>query len=260
MSTYAFLDGNYIRRASDELMKQMFDVPADLDFAKMSGLGDRVYYYDCLDDLKRASESDQDFKLRLDRQTDEFNVIQSLPKFHVRYGSLTGENRKRRQKKVDVQLAVDALEHAFRRNMTHAILMAGDLDFAPLVDCLVRVGTRVTVMYERTSATSDLYRAADIGAEINIVQVHGWSTNIFQQRHSLPNTWMGGTTPHVHYIVQRVGSVQEKAAYLHHTKVQPENFVLEIKNTQGTMSLFIQSAVLDAIERYVRLVYSPIVW
>ena len=40
--------------------------------------------------------------------------------------------KKLRQKKVDVLLAVEALDHAFRGNMSRAYLIAGDLDFAPL--------------------------------------------------------------------------------------------------------------------------------
>ena len=79
--------------------------------------------------LPPGDPSEEDFKKRLDKQTAEFNAIQPLPLFHVRHGSLTGENRKRRQKKVDVQLAVDALEHAFRQNMSQMVLVAGDMDF-----------------------------------------------------------------------------------------------------------------------------------
>jgi uncharacterized LabA/DUF88 family protein len=226
MRTYAFIDGHYIRKVADDFMMQMFGVPAELDFGRMR-FCDRIYYYDCLDDLRRASESEEDFKKRLDEQIAEFNAIQSIAGFHVRYGSLTGENRKRRQKKVDVQLAVDALEHAFRQNMSDAILVAGDLDFAPLVECLIRVGTRVTVMYERTSAAADLYRAADISNEIKLNQVHGWCSNSFQQRHHLPAATLGGSLTPDTYIVQRVGSVGGKTALLHHTQVHPAHFVLE---------------------------------
>jgi uncharacterized LabA/DUF88 family protein len=260
MSTYAFIDGRYIRKLAEEFMQQMFGVPAELDFGRMR-LGDRIYYYDCLDDEKKPSESEEDFKKRLDEQIAEFNAIQSLPRFHVRYGSLTGEKRKRRQKKVDVQLAVDALEHAFRHNMSHVTLVTGDLDFAPLVECLIRVGTQVTVMYERTSAAPDLYRAADVSTEISVSMVWAWSSQTFQQSHSLPKVWSGSAyLSNPPYVVERVGSVGGKEALLHRTHVQPEHFVLEVKESQGGSSSYVQSADLQAIEVYMKLTYSPVSW
>jgi len=209
-------------------MQDMFGVPAELDFSRMRLGGDRIYYYDCVDDLKQASESEDDFETRRDKQIAEFDAMQSLPLFDVRLGRLTGENRKRRQKKVDVQLAVDALEHAFLQNMSHMILVAGDLDFAPLVECLVRVGTQVTVMYER-SAAADFYRAADINTEIRLNQVHGWCSQPFQKHHPLPAASVGGTLPAARYVVQRGGLVDGKSALLHHTQVKPAHFVLEVK-------------------------------
>jgi uncharacterized LabA/DUF88 family protein len=38
------------------------------------------------------------------------------------------------------------MNHSFRRNMTKAVLIAGDQDFKPVVESLVQAGTWVTVV------------------------------------------------------------------------------------------------------------------
>ncbi len=94
--------------------------------------------------------------------------------------------KKLRQKKVDVLLAVEALDHAFRGNMSRAYLIAGDLDFAPLVDSLIRLGTYVHALYSKKSAAKGLYAAADFGQPITFNEAHRWSTPDFRQRHPIP--------------------------------------------------------------------------
>jgi uncharacterized LabA/DUF88 family protein len=80
-----------------------------------------------------SAETDSAFDFRVKKQTDEFNAIRSLPGFHVRLGTLSGTGKRLRQKEVDVQLAVDMLTQAFAKNMNRATLIAGDLDFRPVV-------------------------------------------------------------------------------------------------------------------------------
>src|SRR5260221_1215127 len=90
----------------------------------------RVFYYHSLDDERREGEVDAAFEARKQAQLDRYDKINALPGFHTRLGSVTGKSvRRRRQKMVDVQLAVDALTHAFNKNIGIAVLFAGDLDF-----------------------------------------------------------------------------------------------------------------------------------
>jgi uncharacterized LabA/DUF88 family protein len=164
---YLFIDGGYLRECYSRTIRGYFREEGKLHFPTIRGnIGvTRVFYYDCLHDVPKKGESDSDFKQRVIEQSRLFDEIQNIPGFHVRLGSLSGKPPRLRQKKVDVLLAVEALDHAFRRNMAHAYLIAGDLDFAPLVDTLVRNGTYVTVMYEKTSPLTRVvfsrrYRAA----------------------------------------------------------------------------------------------------
>ena len=89
-------------------------------------------------DEQRKDEDAADFAIREKAQRDEFNSIRSLAGFHVIEGTLSAK----RQKEVDVALAVDMLTHAFNHNMGWAHLIAGDLDFRPLVQA---AGARPTL-------------------------------------------------------------------------------------------------------------------
>lgn len=55
-------------------------------------------------------------------------------------------NGKRKQEGVDVRLAVEAMQFAFRRKMSHALIFSGDGDLLPLVDALVDEGVITAVI------------------------------------------------------------------------------------------------------------------
>jgi hypothetical protein len=96
----------------------------------------------------------------------------------VRLGSLSGKGNRKRQKKVDVLLAVEALDHAFRKNMAQVCLITGDLDFSPLVESLVKLGTYVTVSYVASSGISSTLMSANVilpdGAHAKVTCLSGF--------------------------------------------------------------------------------------
>jgi hypothetical protein len=116
-----------------------------------------------------------------------FAKIQSGHGFHVKLGSLSGSSRKMRQKEVDILLAVEMLDHAFRKNMTSVALIAGDLDFAPLVESLVRLGTWVDVFYDPKSIAQGLLDAADRGIPLTFQHYYTMCALDFQSANSLPS-------------------------------------------------------------------------
>lgn len=75
--------------------------------------------------------------------------------------------------------------------MQTAVFIAGDLDFKPLVDSLVSLGVFVEVIYERTSAARDLYRAADSSTALNHVAAWNWSTRAYIKDNPLPIHGLG---------------------------------------------------------------------
>jgi uncharacterized LabA/DUF88 family protein len=187
---YLFIDGEYFEIAYRDLMKRYFGDDGDINLPEVVRhiSADRVYYYHALEDELRPKETPLEMDARIDQDKQRFDAIQALPDFHVRLGKVSGKAlKRRRQKQVDVQLAVDMLTHGFGQNMSHAILLAGDLDFLPVIETLVRLGVKTHVWYEPRSAAKPLYEGADVGHAIRARDVHQWSTDEYKGAHPLPN-------------------------------------------------------------------------
>ena len=175
---YLFIDGQYLESAYKDIMQDFFgdDGEIDLTEVKNSTQASRVYYYHALEDEVRHGETEQEMQERIQTAQERFDDIAALPNFHVRLGTLSGKAIKRkRQKQVDVQLAVDMLTHGFGRNMSQAVLLSGDLDFRPVIETLVNMGVNTNVWYEARSASKGLYRAADVATPITALQAFNWS-------------------------------------------------------------------------------------
>jgi len=257
--TYVFVDGAYLRRVADDLIGEMFSTPAELDFRALRGVGPnvrRIFYYDCLNDVQKENEPTANFTSRVNAQQAAFDEIQSLEGFHVRLGSLSGSHRKLRQKKVDVLLAVEALDHAVRGNMSRACLIAGDLDFAPLVDSLIRLGTYVQILYHPRSAARGLYMAADIGQPITFGDVYNWSTPDFRRRHPIPSALANGPPPTAEHAVIKSGTSNGKAVSLY--KVGDEYLLFSPKYDH--YSLAVQFSEANFLEKFFGIAYGPIEW
>lgn len=189
--TYLFIDGEYLRRIYGDAMRSIFlcGVPdEDIDYSEFKRVAraKRVFFYDCIDDEKQQNESEPEFQKRVRTQEAFFKKLGELKGFHIRQGSLKGTGKKRRQKEIDVLLATDMLTHGYDGNMATAVLLAGDLDFRPAVENLVRRGVFVEVWYELKSASAELPGAADYGMKLNFHPLYDWSTAHFKARHPLP--------------------------------------------------------------------------
>ena len=154
---YLFVDGAHLRIAYEQIVGDFYGEIGEIDFEHLlrTTSSQRAFLYDCIDDVKHAGDTHADLVQRVSRQEEAFERIQSLSDFHVKLGQLSGAGKKKRQKKVVILLAVDMLSFAHSRVIDGAILIAGDLDFAPIVDELVRTGTRVHVYYNPRGAARD---------------------------------------------------------------------------------------------------------
>lgn len=156
--SYLFIDAGCIRATVKRLSKRYLDTEtAYLDYSKLKGGHQKVFVYDAVPGQLR-DEAQAEYDRRLESSMVEVRKIRALNGFHVQLGDLRG--RVARQKKVDIQIAVDMLLHTFRRNMHKATLVAGDIDFVPLLEALVREGMFVTLWYPEI-ATDELVCAAD---------------------------------------------------------------------------------------------------
>lgn len=112
----------------------------------------RKFYYDALDE-------DAEPKV-IEKQKAYLDKVRSLKDTHVVLGKIR-KSKKKEQKGVDVQLAVDALEAAKSGSVDVIALIAGDADFVPLVEAIRRAGPHVFVIAFNSSVALDLKNAAD---------------------------------------------------------------------------------------------------
>lgn len=264
---YAFIDGGYLSRVQDNAMQQLFGVPGEIDFQRLSATLTqharnsltRIFYYACIDDIRKPSESEAQFEARVQQQNQFLKKIQSLPGFFVRLGTLTGRRPgKLRQKEVDVLLAVDMLEHSFRKNMEVALLIAGDRDFVPIIESLVRLGTYVHVVYHPGSVSPELYEAADVAMNLNIDHLWGWSPAEFGAQHPIPlQNWQDGRADLSPRRVIRVGALatgQDVRIWEAHANL----FTATVHHRPNT--LLLNHRDQGILERYVALRFGQINW
>jgi uncharacterized LabA/DUF88 family protein len=193
MNDYCFVDGGYVRRVYRKTMQTLFQEDGELDVRFLKGIAQRVFYYDC-EPARKEGETEESFELRYQDARRIFNDVRRLDGFHLRLGQLTGKT-KQRQKQVDVRLAVDMLNHAYRKNMESATLFAGDQDFAPIIDSLIQNGTYVRVAFERRSGSRTLYRLADMAVELTMNVIYFWSSERFRRDHHLPTELQNQSRP-----------------------------------------------------------------
>jgi uncharacterized LabA/DUF88 family protein len=185
MTTYLFIDGGYLRTNYANSIRAWFGCDGQIDFSSLKKrLRDgiqRCFYYDALEDEQRDGETREAFEQRLEQDEKFFHQIDELDGYFVRLGSLTGKRNRRRQKKVDILLAVEALDHAARRNMDHAILLTGDRDFEPLVTSLVQLGIAVEVAGDRQTTSRYLRRAADAYRPLTFNDYYKWTVESIRE-------------------------------------------------------------------------------
>jgi uncharacterized LabA/DUF88 family protein len=260
--TYVFIDGEYVRQRHRDAMRAFFGVDGELELSPImqQARANRAYFYDAIDDTAREGESDDQRKVRVRPLEQFFAQVQSLRGFHVRPGSVR-RGKRREQKEVDVLLAADMLEHGFNGSMGKAVLIAGDLDFRPVVEALVRHGVFVEVWYHPDGFAEELPGAADFGHSLRFSELHSWNTKGFKATHRIPREDPRNGEAYGHLV--RVGSVWGNPAELRRYAVPSapagETFCLWITNEPGWFQC-VWDDDRDLIERYVGVQYGPIEW
>ena len=124
----------------------------------------RTYYYHC-----GPYQSDPPTEAERTRYSEWlrfYHRINTLPRFSFRLGRLErrGTNRdgspRFQQKRVDILLTVDLIQHSTKGHISKAIVVAGDSDFVPAIAVAKNEGVVVT-LYHGQSCHDDLRQAAD---------------------------------------------------------------------------------------------------
>jgi len=257
--TYLFIDGEYLRQRHREAMQEFFGVDGELELSPMmeQARASRAYFYDAIDYTRRTHESEKEWEARVLSQDQFFAYVRSLYGFHVRPGSVRSGKR-REQKEVDVLLAVDMLTQGFKGSMGKAVLVAGDVDFRPVVEELVRHGVFVEVWYHRSSFAQELPGAADFGREIQFGQLHSWNTETFKRSHRIPHEEQPAGAPYGELV--RVGSVAGYEAELRRHATSTGTHLSFWITAEPGRTICIRDDDENLIERYVAAQHAPIQW
>jgi hypothetical protein len=138
--------------------------------------------------------------------------------------------------------------------MAQVCLVTGDLDFSPLVESLVKLGTYVKVMYEPRSAARELYAAADVAYPIRLMDVYNWSSTDFRQKHPLPEGFSNNAKPTGRVL--QTGVAQNKLVELYE-----QNGMYQIYAPMWDhYSLEVNFPDRVLLDRYFEMMYAPIEW
>jgi uncharacterized LabA/DUF88 family protein len=261
-SSYLFIDGGYLRKQYEGLVEKVFAERAAVGYDQIATASNcaKAFYYDCVDELK-PTESDDVFAERKKAQETLFDGIREIPGFHVRTGTLSGNKR---QKEVDVALAVDMLTHAFYKNMVRAVLIAGDLDFRPVVECLIRLGTWVEVWSVDATSAKLLHRAADQHRSLTFRDLYSWATPQFKRDHKvddIPSNALARIRKE--WAIKEQGTFQGRKVELLMSPA-PNNWSILIQEfhprADGGTHLAIRHQDRDVVERYFEVCFGKIEW
>ena len=166
-----FIDGSNMYHS----LKNIFG-RTDLDIGKFCHklLGRRklirIYYYNARVGMKEEPE-------RYKQQQQFFAGVNAIPYSELRLGRLVYTNWPSVppfEKGIDVQLTTDMLTHSYKDNYDVAILVAGDSDFAPVLQAVKDNGEHVEVaLFGRGGSSQQLRKVADRVITINARFLHG---------------------------------------------------------------------------------------
>jgi len=129
-----FIDGGYLREGFKRIYgHDEINFPGLFVLLKALAVEERrrpevirAYYYDAIVD---PIENPDEFK----KQEEYFDNIEKYAVYEVKLARLKGTKKGRKQKGVDVMLAVDMITKAFMNHYDIAIFLAGDDDFLDLI-------------------------------------------------------------------------------------------------------------------------------
>lgn len=183
---YLFIDGEQLRCTLDKVGREWFGQPIQIDYQKLQGANQKVFFYDCLP-AERPNEIDGSYAMKREAKIAFFDELRAIPGWHVSEGLARHRKKERQeQKEVDILIAVDMLTHTHRRNMHRLTFLSGDQDFAPLLEAVVREGMYVELLYPEGHTARDLMHFADVARPLNVDFLYSNATETFQRNHGLP--------------------------------------------------------------------------
>lgn len=151
----------------DEWVKQFIHVFNNLEGNPFQANLIRIYYYDAI-----VKEGHPDYKA----QREYFDHIEGRRYYTVRLGKLveSSKRKKRKQKGVDVLMAIDALTKAYQDQYDIGVFMMGDGDFLPLIEAVKDAGKKTLLVYHEKNTSIDLKRCFDWRIGFDKENIESW--------------------------------------------------------------------------------------
>lgn len=174
LQCYAYIDGAYLRAEGAKI-----SVPYPNPTIVSRWINEQVQSISGRVLLRRTSfyDADASGESASNKLEDYWGFIERQHDTDLRFGEVRGKPR--RQKGVDVLLAVDMLSACFRRVFDVAVLVSGDADFVPLVHEVRRHGVTVVVGGVSSSTARELQTAADRFVRLDSISCDAWSREPF---------------------------------------------------------------------------------
>ncbi len=147
MKIAIFIDGGYI----DKVTRNEFEVR--IDYAKLPEVicgGKeilRTYYYNC--EPYQSNPPTPDEKERFSRAQRFYKMLTRLPRYEVRLGRLACRGDDYEQKGIDTLLSIDLVNLAATKQISDAILVAGDYDYVPAIKVVKEHAVNVILYHSR---------------------------------------------------------------------------------------------------------------
>lgn len=173
------------------------NVELRFDWTKVASGYRKAFYYDAFP-VQNEQEAPSEYERRVASITALHDEIASTDGYRMYEGDARKRRRKGNaleQKKVDVMITVDMLIHTIRKNMDEAALIAGDLDFKPLLDALSNEGMFVRLYYPIGATSRELKEAADARVALSPRQICSWLTQDCYNHFHMPEV-VNHSPPH----------------------------------------------------------------
>ena len=258
---YAFIDSRHVLTNYTRSVSKWFPEKPELDFARMiDPLGaSRSFYYDCIDNLRRQGETDTDYDTRLQSQHADLNRVRSARGCHIRLGVLKGgaNKKEKRQKEIDVLIAVDMLTHAAQKNMRTAVLVTGDQDLKPAVESLVQLGVFVELYGDAKGTSRELTWAASAYNKLTFDEYFHWSADRLIRKYPIPSKPSGFVS-----VAETVlATAQKGERHLELLKTEgPCEYGIRLKTMPHDSRTLWAHNELDRLKLYADIVLGEIAW
>ncbi len=120
----------------------------------------RTYYYNLQQDTVRNPDGARE-------QGDFLNILRTMPYLEVRLGGLKMSNGIMVEKGVDIMLATDMVQYAYKDVYDTAIIVSGDSDYAYALQVVKNEGKHLEVAYMQSHASKDILELADVRHELD---------------------------------------------------------------------------------------------